>query len=257
MTFFSQIIFFSVSVDTHSDLESKSREYQKTLMHNLLSSPTNTSWEQNYRNLIQRHAEPKDECQWRGVECENGIVTQFIFAGYMHEKVHIRMRMLPSTIRLLHLEEALIHNGWSAATLPRNLKYAYMLLNVSNRNKADFHRLPRKIEEFFASQQNWYGPIDLRFLPEGLHLFELLGTIHCSPVVDSVHISQNLKRVSIIALEESTAKRLETVRGGRIDARIFKFVNGSKFYDLGDSIYWHFTHGELQGMFTLWLHTDM
>ena len=258
-TFLSQITLFCISVGLQeSELEDKSslRVYQRTLMHNILAANANIDWELKYHSLIRKPADPRDECKWRGVQCNEGIISHFLCTTYMIPDYFIRMRMLPSTIQFLHLYQTKVHDGWSAATLPRDLKYVYMSLNFSNQNKADFHRLPHSIEEFHATQQNWYGPIDLRFLPESLELFQLLGRMYCSPVVDTLHISPNLKRVSIIAWEGSIVKRLETVHGERVNKRIFKFQRGSNFH-LSDSKYWHFMNGELQSIFTIWQHTEM
>ena len=248
MTFLSQIIFFCVSADMQDrspEEHSNSRYYQRTLMHNLLSSPTNTSWEQNYRNLIQRAVDPQDECQWRGVECDKGIMTHFLCADFMLPDVCIRMRMLPSTIQFLHLQRTRVHDGWSAATLPRDLEYVYMSLDFPHRTNADFHRLPLNIEELHAIQENWYGPINLTGLPEGLKIFNIGGQMRCTPIVDSMHISKNLKRVSVSAWKGSTAKRMHSVDGGEIDTKIFIFRNNARFH-LADSQYWDIFSVELR-----------
>ena len=63
---FGQTIVFCISADVqerHTESESASREYQRALMHNLFSSQTNINWEHKYRNIIQRGADPQDECR--------------------------------------------------------------------------------------------------------------------------------------------------------------------------------------------------
>ena len=246
----SQIILFCISADLqdrYPEEHSNSRAYQRTLMHNLLSSPTNTRWEQNYRNIIQRGADPQDECQWKGVRCDKGIITHFVCGDFMIPDVYIRMRMFPSTIQFLHLLKTKVHDGWSAETLPRALKYAHIRLDFTHQNKVNFHRLPPNIEEFHGRQEHWHGPIDLTSLPASLEIFQLSGQLHCTPVVDNIHISKNLKRVAMNAWSGSTAKRMESVHGGHLDRKMFKFTDHIGAH-LADSKYWKTFHEELRSI---------
>ena len=165
-------------------------------MHRVLVTHNGSPWQYADSHLIQRGEEPHDICKWRGIGCCKGVVTHFITSNDMLQARSIRINMLPSSIEYLHFFGVFLHGDWRAETLPRELRYMFLLTKSVGASPI-FSKLPSQMEELHIMQE-MSGILDLSDLPKKLEILQICGKLNCTPIVNSSTLPESIKRIRIV-----------------------------------------------------------
>ena len=145
-----------------------------------------------------------DICHINGFRCVDGLVREIVSGNPdMPSAGTIDLAWAPGTVEYIHLNFPSLRMGWSAALLPRQLKYMFMKnckLAESARGperKAQLECLPRQLEEFYLFNSALCGKLNLTTLPPNLRWFVLQQTVRISLFVDIIDLPRTLHGVLI------------------------------------------------------------
>ena len=229
----------SVDVELSGQVYSaQSKLFQRKLMHDLIVDADGMPFIFGRRYLTRQGVDPDDECQWRGVECVEGTITSFVTGGNLIDHLRIRMQLFPSTLRAIYLRQVNLFHGWSAQTLPRDLRFLYMSITSAHERFSDLRKLPGKLEEIHCMQPMgyWHGQIDLRSLPPSLRILQIMAVIKGPIIANDSAFPENIKRVRIAYRVNSTKKRSVLTEGEELNRNVLE-CNYTKL-ELSDSLYW-------------------
>ena len=207
-------------------------EFQRSLMHAIIVDMNTGLPVYASSNLIRDDIDPDDECDWRCVECSDGIVHTFLFERGLGSRngddVSLQLNRMPPSVHYLHVKDAYIgHVSWRTRMLPRELRYLY-LCNVSNTQSTDnsqdldLRELPMHLEEFLVTYARWTGPLYLTSLPQNMRLLQLQDILHSFTFVDNRALPPSLEIASVSYMLGSTNQKIKSIDGSKVDKRVKK-----------------------------------
>ena len=139
------------------------------------------------------------ECLWNGVQCIDGTIETFIFTQ-TDSRYHryIEMDWLPSTLQYLHLNKIILHNGWVAERLPRELRYWYSngMSDSETHRKIDLYKLPAKMKEMHIQDRHVFGDVLIVVLPETMRALRIQSADIQRVLIDPCMLPRGIRAIS-------------------------------------------------------------
>ena len=163
-----------------------------------------------------------DVCTWEVIGCVDGVVNS-LCASDIRENIRrgkynsIAMEWLPPTMQLIHLRGIDVPNLWRLMALPRDLRYMYLsgCCDINFRDKrADFARLPQKMEELILLLSTGIGVLQFGVLPKTMRFvcLKVYRGFTTAIVVDYNNLPEALEALYVIAHKD---KKLRIITVGK------------------------------------------
>ena len=177
-----------------------------------------------------------NECTWRGVHCDDAIVTRFVFSatsgngcGFNWE---LELSWLPSSLEYTRLSEVVPLSQWAPERLPRALRYLYFwgIPNAQSVSQiCSLRSLPNGIEEMHLINSWPGGPVVLIDLPASMRFCSILQWNLRSVYVDNASLSDSLE---ILNLHVEARAKVIRVGEAQWDPRVNRLGDGVDFFTL-------------------------
>ena len=143
-----------------------------------------------------------DVCVWSGIQCiGNNVIA---FALTRTEKLHpiLNIEWLPPSLQKVHLWMIIIPSGFTVETLPRALRYLYLMeCSLITRGytpqSIDLNKLPQKLEEFHLYKGWFSGKIYISTLPVTMCILQLIHSSIRSVHIDARAFSHDIKYINL------------------------------------------------------------
>ena len=143
-----------------------------------------------------------DVCQWRGIFCdtESRQMKSLFLCGYSVSKpIIVSLDWLPPTLEHILFNRIFSCAGWSAAVLPRRLKYL-MMENVKVYRSCrpyerciDVRKLPMDMEELIIERSWYYGSVVIHNLPQSMRILRLNNVPSTMAFIDALSLPKSLR----------------------------------------------------------------
>ena len=135
------------------------------------------------------------------------------------------MDWIPPTVRAFSMHSTMTYGGYSAAALPRDLRFFFLktcgdsLFRTPLPRTIDFRAIPPKLEEFFSVNSCRRGPVFLDNLPRSLRIFYLKRIFMKEVFIAFETLPLGLEMMRITFRKEKPVRIIPT-GGMRKDARV-------------------------------------
>ena len=168
-----------------------------------------------------------DPCTWNGVHCTAGVIDSIKINMGRQMLAVVDMDWLPPTVHAFSYYAAAIAHEWTAAMLPREMRFFYMhncLVDPSERKTQplDLEKFPRQMEELHLINMKFPGKIYNFDLPETMRFVFIASrtiqkaAVHFEGLSDSLlsmiitSLPQNRSTVKIVGLSAVQKNRRVT-----------------------------------------------
>ena len=217
-------------------------QYQHQAMYRSITSNLNKSTDHIRtfeRYFFQDVQNRSNECAWRGVQCDDTIITSFVFVSrsIADNRIHFELDLnwLPSSLEAIHLWNIAPASPWTPERLPRKLRYFYFW-GLDNLNKVsqncNLRNLPNAIEEIHLINSWPNGSVLLADLPASVRFFSILHWDLRRVYVDNASLSDKLEVMNIYV--EARTKCIP-IGEAEWDNRVKRLTDGKEFLKFFDS----------------------
>ena len=199
--------------------------YQRLLMHQILYTKKRHGWDYRTSGFILNHRYSANECLWKGVECQKGVMTGLVLNSSITRRLALRMPYLPSTLKFVHLHLLALESSWKAPQLPRELRYLYMNQCFLPRPESipaeiELESLPARMEEYHHIHGWWFGPVNIIRVPRRMRILEIIHEKVTLVTISNDALPPSLELVYIRSLHYGVRPKLREVLGRRVDSRV-------------------------------------
>ena len=235
--------FFVLAADeTPSAVTLPDAQYQHQAMHRCIKPNLNKStdhirtFERYFYQDVQNRS---NECAWRGVHCDDTIITSFVFVSPSLTDNNICFELdlnwLPSSLEAIHLRLIAPASPWAPERLPRKLRYFYFwgipkAQNISH--NSSLRNLPNALEEIHLTHSWPSGSVLLIDIPASVRFFSIWHWGLRRVYLDSASLSDKLE-VVYIYVEAQT--KFIPIGEAEWDTRVKQLIDAEEFLQFLDS----------------------
>ena len=229
-------------------------QYQHQAMHRSIIS--NLSKSTNHIRAFERYfyqdvQNRSNECAWRGVHCDDTIITSFVFSSppITLDRTHFELDLnwLPSSLEVIHLWHIVTASPWAPERLPRKLRYFYFWefqIRENASQNVSFRNLPNALEEIHLIHSWPSGSVLLVDLPASVRFCSILHWGLRRVYVDNASLSDRLEVLNI-----RVEKRTKCIPIGEAewDNRVKRLTDGKEFFEVANSSEMYGTYSAIAG----------
>ena len=162
-----------------------------------------------------------DACAWKGIECEDGIVTSILLNRYMYDPSFrtsyiVNINWVPQTVEKMHMLDIHLLNGWSPERLPRNLRYLCLWsciewsitsidgekertnAGVSTKGEVNLQKLPEGLEELYIVYGWTAGYLRMGCIPQNMRRLLICSSVLTHAFVHFEALPESLQEACVV-----------------------------------------------------------
>ena len=166
-----------------------------------------------------------DSCTWKGIECEDGIVTSILLDRYMYDASFgvsyiVNINWVPQTVEKLHVREIHLLNGWSPERLPRNLRYLCLWscnhwsitfiddekerknAGVSTKSESNLQELPQGLEQLYIVYGWTAGYLRMGCIPQNMRRLLICSSVLTHAFVHFEALPESLQEACVVCTKQ-------------------------------------------------------
>ena len=157
--------------------------------------------------LCDESTDENKPCTWKGISCDDAhAITSLRFEPLESVQALVNMRWLPPTVRDVSIHWAALYQGWSAAALPRDLRFLWLRHNVLFSAvvppDVNLRALPTKMEELHIFDSWIGGPIAIDGLPQSMRVLRIAQhKFYAKPYVHFETLPSSLEYMSFHSID--------------------------------------------------------
>ena len=214
-----------------STIDDQSKERQKFIMQRFLDPESEPTPVFNF-SLIDhltrdRLAHKEDPCSWDGIECTNGRVTRIKIILRPKDKVACAIEWIPPTVRALRLDNISLANGWSADTLPRDLRFLLLRYcktktkyNRHSFQSIDLSKLPSHMEEIHILNSWPFGNLCIQSLPPTMKIIDIASSTISKALIDFENLPEKLRSIRLQTFSDYSPVEIQGMGAAKSDDRV-------------------------------------
>ena len=191
---------------------------QSKAMHNFIEYDMLGGTPQALREIqiCARFNDPNDACHWRGVRCEEDVVTGVSWTLQNPDLDKITLGWLPNTVTLIRLHSKHVNEDLITRRLPIATE-RFQVLDCGLSGCPDLTTLPPALKSFDVHTNNLCGTVLLTKLPEGILYVNLQNNAIVEVIVRNDALPDCLERVAV----SLTGSSLTCLDGDKVDSRVY------------------------------------
>ncbi|KNH04145.1 leucine-rich repeat protein [Perkinsela sp. CCAP 1560/4] len=144
--------------------------------------------------LVDEGMREDDACVWRGVKCENGVVTEIVWQQGMEIIKTVLYEWFPPSVERIDFENLCTHDYVETRCLPKKLRQ-FRAVSCALRGHFDMQTLPFLLEVLDIRHNNFSGTVYLDLLPHTIQSINLSGNRIVKAVVYNHLLPVSLRSV--------------------------------------------------------------